>query len=266
MQKTEYITIISDRKNIALKTSEILYVLMDGRRAQLHMSDGQVYESRMPLAELEKLLGNEFIKLHRGCIASVRAIHGVTDKVSLNNGELLEYTLRKKQHIIAELCTKQKQMIRNFAEGGEQIPDTREEYHQHYKSFDKMPFAFTDIEMVFDERRHAVDWIFRYGNPELARLEKLPLETLVDGSFARLFPNMDPKWLQNYERAALYEETLELIDYSPEIDRYLKITCFPTFPGHCGCILLDLSRIRFTKSSNQDEKAIALYFGRKKEK
>ena len=43
-----------------------------------------------------------------------------------------------------------------------------------------MPFAFTDIEMVFNEDRHAVDWIFRYGNEALAELEKLPLEQLSD--------------------------------------------------------------------------------------
>ena len=208
MRENEYITVISDRKNIALKSSEILYVLMDGKTAQLHISDGYVYETRKTLNELEQLLGDEFIKLHRGCIVSVRAVHGITDKVILNNGELLEYTLRKKQRIIDELCMKQKRMIQSISESEEQVPDTVEEYHQHYKSFDRLPFAFTDIEMVFDEDKHAIDWIFRYGNLELARLEKLPLESLIGGSFANLFPNMDPKWLQNYERAAPYGETL----------------------------------------------------------
>ena len=52
---------------------------------------------------------------------------------------------------------------------------------------------------------------------------------------------MDSKWLRSYERAVLYGEKLELIDYSPEIDANLKVTCFPTFPGHCGCILFNIS-------------------------
>ena len=34
-------------------------------------------------------------------------------------------------------------------------------------------------------------------------------------------------------------EALALTDYSPEIDTYLKVICFPTFPGHCGFILPD---------------------------
>ena len=53
--------------------------------------------------------------------------------------------------------------------------------------------TMTDIEMVFDEEKRAVDWIFRYGNPELARLEKLPLDRLIGNSFGSLFSNMDSK-------------------------------------------------------------------------
>ena len=94
--------------------------------------------------------------------------------------------------------------------------------------------------MVFDEERRAVDWIFRYANPALAKLEKLPLESLIDHSFGSLFANMDAKWLRSYERAVLYGEMLEIFDYSPEVDTYLKVTCFPTFAGHCGCILFNV--------------------------
>ena len=73
---------------------------------------------------------------------------------------------------------------------------------------------------------------------------------------------MESKWLRSYERATLYGEILEIIDYSPEIDTYLKVICFPTFKGHCGCILFDISEIKFTKNSSDAEKALLLYFGK----
>lgn len=104
---------------------------------------------------------------------------------------------------------------------------------------------------------------FRYGNPELARLEKLPLDRLIGNSFGSLFSNMDSKWLRSYERAVLYGEKLELIDYSPEIDANLKVTCFPTFPGHCGCILFNISEIEFVNSSEDTEKALMMYLGKR---
>ena len=131
---------------------------------------------------------------------------------------------------------------------------TEEEYRRYYSSFEYLPIAFTDIEMVFNEESHAVDWIFRYANQELARLEKLSLNQLLGKSFGSLFSNMDSKWLRSYERSALYGEVLELMDYSPEIDTNLKVICFPTFKGHCGCILFDLDRIKAVDSSNNVHK------------
>ena len=260
MQEAKHITIISNGRKIVISISTILYILMVNKTAEIHVSGDKIYETRMTLSQLEEKLGDGFIKVNRGCIVSAMAIHDITDNINLNNGESLIYTIRKKNQIIEQFRLKQKSIISSFRRDG--IPITEEEYRKHYSSFDNMPFAFTDIEMIFNEEIHAVDWIFRYGNPALAKLEKLPLERLIGSSFGSLFSNMDSKWLHSYERATLYGEMLEIIDYSPEIDTYLKVICFPTFKGHCGCILFDISEIEFTKNSSDAEKALMLYFGK----
>ena len=259
MQEERYITILSNRRKIVLSVSSVLYVLMIGKKAEIHVSGGKVYETRLGLGQLEEALGEGFLKVHRGCLVSAMAIHDITDTVNLSSGESLEYARRKRGAIIEQFRAIQRSVIRGFSDDG--IPGTQEEYRAHYASFEQLPFAFADIEMVFDEQRHAVDWIFRYGNPALAKLEKLPLERLVGSSFGSLFCNMDAKWLRCYERAVLYGEALEIVDYSPEIDTWLKITCFPTFRGHCGCILFDLSRIRYIRSSAVSDQALALFLG-----
>ena len=264
MQKAKYITIISNNKKVVLNVSTILYVLMMGNNADIHVSGGTVYKTRMTFGEIEEKLGDGFIKIHRGGIVSAMAIHDITDKINLSNGESLIYTQRMKNQIIEQFHAKQKFIISSFSHAG--IPVTDEEYRRHYSSFENLPFAFTDIEMIFNEKRHAVDWIFRYGNPALSKLEKLPLERLIGSSFGSLFSNMDSKWLRSYERATLYGETLEIIDYSPEIDTYLKVICFPTFKGHCGCILFNISEIKFTKNSGDAEKALMLYLGKLNDK
>lgn len=258
MQAQKYITFISKRRKIVLKVNTILYVLMIGKNAEIHVSDGNIYEARMTLRELEEELGESFIKVHRGCLVSVRAIYNITDMINLSNGESLGYTIRKKKQIINQFHEKQKKLLTSFAREG--IPVTKAEYLDWYSSFENMPFAFTDIEMVFDEKKRAIDWIFRYGNPALAELEKVPLEKLIGNSFGSIFSNMDSKWLRSYEQAALYGEVMEIMDYSPEIDTYLKVICFPTFPGHCGCILFDISNIKFARGSSRDaEKTLALF-------
>ena len=45
--------------------------------------------------------------------------------------------------------------------------------------------------MIFNEDRHAVDWIFRYGNEKLAEVERVPLSGLIGNSFGSIFSNMD---------------------------------------------------------------------------
>ena len=258
MQEAGTITIISNKQEVVLNISQILYVQMKGNFAFIHISCELVYQTRITLVELEKTLGDNFIKVKRGCLVSVLAIHSVTDKINLCNGESLDYVVRNKKEILAKLHAKQQDMIHSFNEDG--IPATADQYHAHYRLFDTIPFAFADIEMVFDGECRAIDWVFRYGNPALAQLEKMPLEKLIGNSFGSLFPNMDAKWLRSYERATLFGETLQIIDYSPEIDAYLEVICFPTFKGHCGCILFDISQIKFFRKTTDTEKALAIYF------
>ena len=239
-----------------LDPATVLYISMKRNYAEFHLAGGRLQEIRVTMAQLEEQLGQDFVKIHRSTLVSVRAIHDITDTVNLSNGETLGYVANKKAWLQSVLQERKKALLRV-------LPETDQtDYREHYRLFDSLPIAFTDIEMVFDEQSCAVDWIFRYGNPALSQLEKLPLETMIGASFGSLFPNMDAKWLRSYERSALYGETLEILDYSPEIDTYLKIISFPTFPGHCGCILFDVSAIRFGNTPTQAEKAVLLYLTR----
>lgn len=260
MQSKGALTIIHEKKVITIPSSNILYVIMDGNNALIRLSQDRSYRVRMTLSEIEPALGDDFIKVKRGCLVSAIAIHDFTDRVNLINGESLEYAARNKKEIVEKFHEKQQQMIRRFNEST--ALSTDEEYHEYYKLFDTFPIAFCDIEMVFDSEFNAIDWIFRYGNPALAELEKHPLSEIIGCSFGTLFNNMDRKWLKSYEQAALFGETVRMVDFSPEIDTYLDIVCFPTFNGHCGCILFDIGKINSYREATDAEKAMAMFFKR----
>lgn len=260
MKNKGVLTIIADKKTINIPLHTILYIIMEGNNALVHLQSGQVYQSRITFAEIESLLDDNFIKVKRGCMVSVFAIHNITDKVNLVNGEMLDYASRHRTELISQFHKKQEKLIRCFNESVSL--NTEEEYHKHYELFDGLPIAFCDIEMIFDEKFKAVDWIFRYANASLAELEKVPLKQLIGNRFGTLFPDMDVKWLRTYERAALLGETIKIIDYSREIDTYLDIICFPTFKGHCGCILFDISKINSCRQATDSEKAMTAFFAR----
>ena len=56
--------------------------------------------------------------------------------------------------------------------------------------------------------------------------------------------------LKGYERATLYGDT------------HLKVICFPTFKGHCGCILFDVDKIWFVQHSEDSAKTLARYYAK----
>lgn len=257
MENEKIISFISDRKHYDIPISDILYVFMKKQDAYVHISDGSILKTRMTFAEFEEILGENFIRIHRGCLVSAMAIHSVGRLITLSNGDSLEYSAQHRGEITKKFRLKQRVIIDSLADNDN--PAGNEAYHEHYKCFDNIPIAFTDIEMIFDEQSQAVDWIFRYGNEALARLEECPLETMIGNTFGSIFANMDSKWLRSYERAVLYGETLELIDYSPEIDKYLRIICFPTFKGHCGCLLFDISETKLEGSRSAGERAVLMY-------
>ncbi|MGN0657591.1 MAG: LytTR family transcriptional regulator DNA-binding domain-containing protein [Ruminiclostridium sp.] len=244
MEEENALTIQWRKREYVIPLDKILYVIMKRNNAEIHASGGRVYHARRTYTEIKQALNDDFIEVKRGCMVSTMAIYRFKKKLELINGESIGYTARRKKALIEQLHRKRQSIIDGFSAEG--VPATPEEYRRHYISCENLPFAFTDIEMVFNSEAHAVDWIFRYGNEALARLEKIPLKRLIDSRFSSLFPKMDTKWLFNYERSAIYGEILEIIDYSPEIDTTLKIISFPTFKGHCGCILFDVSQIWLT--------------------
>lgn len=260
MQEANTIIVMANREEVEIDIRTILYIFMQENIAEIHVSGGKIYRTRMTLETLEKLLGDGFVKIHRSYLVSVMAIHDVTDKIHLNNGETLNYVVRKKKEIVAELQRKKESIIKSFSDNA--IPLTSEKYHAQYDSFDQLPIAFAVIEIVFDGDHNAADWIFRYGNQALAKLEKLPLEQILGSSFSSLFPNMDRKWLRSYERAALFGETLRIVDYSPEIDTYLDVICFPTGEGHCGCLMFDISQIEYARNANDPQNARLRYIAK----
>ena len=55
MQEAKYITIISNGKKVVLGVSTILYILMTEKVAEIHVSGGKVYRTRMTFRELEEI-------------------------------------------------------------------------------------------------------------------------------------------------------------------------------------------------------------------
>ena len=259
LQGAESITIISKRKHVNISASAILYISMKGRNSEVHVISGETYETRVAIDELESRLGNRFLRVCRSCLVSVLAVNKFSKKMELINGEQLDYPIRKKRALNEALTEKRRQIVSSINRSS--APITHEELRRHYMTYESMSFAFADIEIMFSEENNDVDWILRYGNPALSELLKVPLEELTDISLSALFKRKGWNWNCSHERSALYGETLEMVEPDPQSEGFIRKTSFPTFPGHCGVILMDLSQIRYSHNGDEADKALLRYFG-----
>lgn len=127
---------------------------------------------------------------------------------------------------------------------GLDVPSPKEEFdpplgfYEKCSIMDEMPLAYCVIELVFDEDGHGVDFIFRYCNKEMAVVEGVPVEEMLNRSFYEVFRNGDRKWLVSYADVALNGTKHTLKDFSPEIGKDLTIYCYQPEPGFCACVLL----------------------------
>lgn len=103
-----------DKNQIDIPLSSILYIIMEGNNAFVHVQPAHVYQTRMTLAEIEPHVGEYFIKIKSGCLVSVIAIHNITEKVNLVNGESLDYASRHRKELLNRFHSRQIELIKYF--------------------------------------------------------------------------------------------------------------------------------------------------------
>lgn len=94
-------------------------------------------------------------------------------------------------------------------------------FYEKCSIMDEMPLAYCVIELVFDEDGHGVDFIFRYCNKEMAVVEGVTVEEMLNRSFYEVFRNGGRKWLVSYADVALNGTKHTLKDFSPDIGKDL---------------------------------------------
>lgn len=209
MSKEKYLEFLSNRKEYVLSIDSIAYVLANSNKTKIITHAGDVYETRRTLHEIEALLGDGFIKVRRNCSVALTAIASVTDHIHLKNGETLKYTTRQKVRILEELRAKLE---------APELPE-QAELKKHYAVFDHMPLAFADIEVLKKPNVKETHFAFCYKNQKYDEVDERCTYS---------------EWVKACEEVASGVREQALV----ELESHRKALLFPTFKGHCGCVLL----------------------------
>lgn len=213
-----------------LCAENILYIHRKDRKTVIQRTDGEAFALFIPVHSiLSALPESEFLSISKGIVVCRSHIVDISKDGVYTMSDGRTFQGRKRG-----LSSHRRLRTEIGLAGTKPQPLSMLE---KCSLLDDMPLAFCVIELVFNAEGHGVDFIFRYCNAEMANVEGVPVEEMLNRSFYEVFRNGDKKWLVAYADVALNGTKHTLHDYSPEIDKYLTIHCYQPEPGYCACVL-----------------------------
>lgn len=214
-----------------IEVGDILYITREDHKTCLHLTEGRIQETYIPAKDfLEVLAPYDYICISKGTIVAKNQIDYIKDcTYHMKDGATFS---GRKRTVAAH-----KQLNQRLHLAQTPIADTSVSIQTRFSVLDKMPVAFCVIELVFAENGAGTDFIFRYCNQAMEVVEGKSIDEMLNQSFFRVFPNADKKWLVTYSDVALNGGNKRILDYSPEIDKKLFVTCFQPIAGFCACLL-----------------------------
>ena len=114
--------------------------------------------------------------------------------------------------------------------------------------------GYCTLQVELDDAGRPVDLICVQANEELAQIEGIPLEKLVEHRFSEVFPNVDSRWLEFCYEAAYKGKTLGADNISEANGMYMHAEAYPTDRiGYCACVIHDIKESIFAKLKEKEE-------------
>ena len=217
-------------KKHGLCAENILYIYRKDRKTVIQRSDGEEFALFIPVQNvLSALPESEFLSISKGTVVCRSHIVNISDDGIYTMSDGRTFQGRKRDMSSHRRLRTEIGLAKTKPHPLSML--------EKCSLLDDMPLAFCVIELVFNQDGHGMDFIFRYCNAEMANVEGVPVEEMLDRSFYEIFRNGDKKWLVAYADVALNGTKHTLHDYSPEINKYLTIHCYQPEPGYCACVL-----------------------------
>ena len=218
-----------------LKPEEILYIYHKNRKTVICPDHGESLELFAPVRRvLEILPKDDFLNISKGVVVRRDRIVGISRDGVYTMSDGKTFQGRKRGLSEHRRLGKELERYDSSVYSRHTMPLSLLE---KCTLLDDMPIAYCIIELVFNEEGHGIDFIFRYCNAQMAVIEGVPVEEMINRSFYEVFRNGEKKWLVAYADVALNGTQRTIDDFSPEIGKNLTITCYQPEPGFCACIL-----------------------------
>lgn len=232
------IGLMVNRHMMQIPVNSIVYANVTDKLCKIYLDNGDVLSLFITISDLMEKLGDEdFLRVSRSSLVAYTSVGSVNqEEVILHGGIRIPYSRSRRKEIVdrARGC-----MERQVVHRDEGRPVEKVDFAHDFAFWDGVPVGFGVLEFVSDYSGRISDFIFRYANQALAGIEGCSIENLTGRAYGQIFKGAQNKWLAIYSKVAFMGETVELMDYSPELDKELLIVCYQPAYGYCACIVCD---------------------------
>lgn len=232
------IDLMVNRHMMQIPASSIIYANVTDKLCKIHLDNGDTLSLFITISELLEKLGEvDFLRVSRSSLVAYTAVESVNqDEVILYGGIRIPYSRSRRREIMerARNCMERQVVCRDVDRPIEEL-----DFVHGFTFWDQVPIGFGVLEFVMDCRGRFSDFVFRYANRALAELEDVSRESLINHAYGQIFKEAKNKRLAIYSKVAFMGDTVELIDYSPELGKELLVLCYQPAYGYCACIVCD---------------------------
>jgi len=115
----------------------------------------------------------------------------------------------------------------------------REEFIRHL--FESMEEGFALLETVHDAAGKPCDFRYLAVNPSFGRLMGLEVETVVGRRLREVFPDIEPFWIEAYNRVVKTGAAERIGGYRAALGKFLEVSAWRSGPGQLAAVVRDVT-------------------------
>ena len=135
------------------------------------------------------------------------------------------------------------QTTKNFGEAIDRSVVALQESEEKYRSlFTSMLNGFALHEMIYDQEGKPVDYRFIEINPAFENLTGLKGADIIGKTVLEVLPELEPIWIENYEKVALTGEPFLFEQNNQEPNKYFEVIAFSPKKNQFATIFSDITK------------------------
>ena len=142
-------------------------------------------------------------------------------------------------------------VVRDITESKKVIQSLKESQKEYSNLFERMNEGFTIAEMIYNDEGKPYDFRWIDMNHAYEKIIGFTRETLLKTTARAMFPELQPKLIENFGKVMLTGKQLEFENYNIDLDTWFHVIAYKITQKYFAFLTLDITERKKTEKLNQ---------------